>query len=189
MKGGIRIISGAFRGKRLHLPDEKYTRPTSQRVREAIFSTLYSQTKEKRPNFILDAFAGSGALGFEALSQGAKKSIFFEKSSTVFNILKENASHIGILKDVILVPKNFFSQKTWPFEKVDLVFLDPPYGKGLIQKAIEHLHNLEAIHPEAWIVCEQGRLEKNLWPDFCKEVTHKNYGDTAVIFLQYMPNN
>ncbi|MCP4924025.1 MAG: 16S rRNA (guanine(966)-N(2))-methyltransferase RsmD [bacterium] len=185
MSSGIRIVAGAFRGRLLQCPDTLQTRPTSQRVREAIFNVLNSQMGGKPPKFILDAFAGSGALGLEALSRGAEQGIFFEKTPQVFKILKENATHVEALDRVTLVPKDLFSQKTWPFEKADLLFLDPPYGKGMMQKSLDHLHRLEAMAPGALIVCEQGRREDREWPEFCEEISQKMYGDTVVIFLRY----
>jgi 16S rRNA (guanine966-N2)-methyltransferase len=124
----IRIVSGRFKRSTLLLPPASKTRPTKDQAREAIFNILEHKFHIfDEPITVLDAFAGSGALGLEALSWGARKCYFVENDREVFPILKKNIEKLCIDEEAILLKKNVMVPSKIN-EKVDLVFADPPYG-------------------------------------------------------------
>jgi len=150
----IRIIAGKWRGSKLTFPSLPGLRPTSDRLREAVFSWL-------QPKIVgatcLDAFAGSGALGFEALSRGAKNVVMLDQSAAVIQVLTQHAERLDAENAEIIKTDalGYFEQKPSSF---DLIFLDPPFGKALLARClaeiIEHhllakggLIYLESEHP------------------------------------------
>jgi 16S rRNA (guanine966-N2)-methyltransferase len=132
------------------LPPQEITRPTTDRVREALFSVLTSRLQGFDGLTVVDAFAGSGALGLEALSRGAASVIFAESSAKVRAFLTMNLKALGqdahIARDYIQLPK--------AVTPADVVFLDPPYGQGLEVKAVETLQKLGHIGPQTLVVIE-----------------------------------
>ncbi|MDF1764345.1 MAG: 16S rRNA (guanine(966)-N(2))-methyltransferase RsmD [Oleibacter sp.] len=167
----LRIIGGKWRSRRLRFPAIDGLRPTLDRVRETVFNWLQHDVEGAR---VLDAFAGSGALGLEALSRGAKEVVFLEKHPKAAMQLKENltalaATHAQVWAGDALV---WLKQHTEPY---DLVFLDPPFGKELLQPAIdslillpgaliyiEHEGNLQPKIPAHWI-----ERKSKTTKDFC----------------------
>ena len=123
----MRIVAGELRGRVIEAPDGEGTRPTTDRVREALFSSLYSLRGGFGGAVVLDAFAGSGALGIEALSRGAASATFYESNTKAAAVLKRNLAACGVdapvvQRDVLLAPP------TTHQPSFDLVFLDPPYA-------------------------------------------------------------
>jgi len=150
----MRIIAGAWRGRLLAAPKGVATRPTAERMRQALFDMLAHAPWADRPLFegatILDAFAGTGALGLEALSRGAVKATFFENDRAALAALRANiaackANADIIARDVLTPPSG---------ERCDLVFLDPPYGRDLGPRAIAALTRSGWIGPGTVIVLE-----------------------------------
>ena len=131
----LRIIGGEWRSRRLRFPAIDGLRPTLDRVRETLFNWLQFDVEGAR---VLDAFAGSGALGFEALSRGAKEVIFLEKNPKAAVQLKENLSTLKARNAQVWAGDalNWLQQNPEPY---DLVFLDPPFGQQLLQPAIDSL--------------------------------------------------
>ncbi|WP_221793013.1 16S rRNA (guanine(966)-N(2))-methyltransferase RsmD [Oceanobacter mangrovi] len=131
----LRIIGGQWRSRRLRFPAIDGLRPTLDRVRETLFNWLQFDVEGAR---VLDAFAGSGALGFEALSRGAKEVVFLEKNPSAAVQLKENLQTLGARNAQIWAGDalNWLKQNPEPY---DLVFLDPPFGLKLLQPAIDSL--------------------------------------------------
>jgi 16S rRNA (guanine966-N2)-methyltransferase len=179
----MRIISGKFRGKRLLRPDEKTTRPTTDRVREALFNIL-TTTEEFtfHDAVVLDAFAGSGALGLEALSRGASHVTFFEKDRQVFSVLLENCkacklpstSYTALLQDAITPSRS----KT----AMDLVLLDPPYSQNLEYATIESLAKQGWINEKTLIVLERLSNSPSL-PNTYTLITERTYGSCKIAFF------
>lgn len=128
----MRIISGTKRGMLLKAPDGMGTRPTSDRAREALFNIIAPYTADCD---FLDLFSGSGAVGTEALSRGAKKAWFVENSS--FDIIEYNLKKAGFTQCAKIFKCDVFSFLNTAAEKFDLIFLDPPYHKGFIEKSID----------------------------------------------------
>ncbi len=158
---GPRIIAGAWRGRRLGAPPGLSTRPTAERVRQALFDMLAHARWGGRAAIegarVLDAFAGTGALGLEALSRGAAEAVFLERESAALAVLRANIAACGtgprarvLAGDVLAAPSG---------AACGLVFLDPPYGEGLIGPAVAHLAARGWIAPGTLVVAETGRAE------------------------------
>lgn len=151
----MRVITGSARGRRLEtLPGEDVTRPTTESVKEALFSMIQFDIEGKR---VLDLFAGSGQLGIEALSRGAVSCTFVENSRPAMKIVEANIRHCGfenrsntVFSDAV----SFLSRSA----KYDIVLLDPPYGKGLLTRALPLV--AQNISENGIIVCETAREEE-----------------------------
>ncbi|MEO0102095.1 MAG: 16S rRNA (guanine(966)-N(2))-methyltransferase RsmD [candidate division WOR-3 bacterium] len=172
------ITGGELKGKRLKYPKGKI-RPTERMVKLAIFSVLGEKIKESK---VLDLFSGPGAMGIEALSREAKEVYFVESDKRNFSYLLEN---IKGLKSCYPIRKDAF--KTIPTlkgEKFDLIFLDPPYLKGMVGKIIEEIVRFDLLKEEGIIVAEHHKKEEIFLPRELKIIKHKVYGETKITFLQ-----
>jgi 16S rRNA (guanine966-N2)-methyltransferase len=150
MKNEIRIIGGKWRGRKIRFAARKI-RPTTDFVRETLFNWLMPFIEDA---VCLDLFAGSGALGFEALSRGADKVVMMDQSSEVIKQLQQNAQLLQT-DNVELVHRAFTANMSNPFaDKFDLVFLDPPFNKSLVPSAIEWLLDNDCLQPHALIYIE-----------------------------------
>ena len=158
----MRIIAGQWRGRPIAAPPGTATRPTSDRTREALFSMLASRLGSFEGLAVADLFAGSGALCLEALSRGAASCTFFETDHKALEILKANAGKLGANADIRA--QSALHAAGGPY---DLVLIDPPYGSGLGQQALENL----AVAPGAWISLETGRDEAVEAPGFTVEAS------------------
>jgi len=147
----VRIIAGEWRSRLITFPDEAALRPTPDRVRETLFNWLGQDLTGKR---CLDLFAGSGALAFEALSRGAREVVLVEASSLVARALAANAARLGA-RGLRLVTGDALEFAASAQETFDVVFVDPPYGRGLTAKVLERLPRLLA--PGARVYVEGDR--------------------------------
>lgn len=156
----VRIIGGEFGGRRLGFPDQRGLRPTADRVRETLFNWLAPHLPGAR---VLDLFAGSGALGLEALSRGAAHVLLVEQARTVAQKLRDNLALLGA-RDRAEVrqadARRLLAGR--PDAPYDIVFLDPPYADGLLAKVIPLLVEHGWLAPEAWIYLEQDSAHD--WP-------------------------
>ncbi|MBK1653750.1 16S rRNA (guanine(966)-N(2))-methyltransferase RsmD [Allochromatium vinosum] len=146
----LRLIGGRHRGRRLGFPDQPGLRPTSDRVRETLFNWVAPLIEGAR---CLDLFAGSGALGFEALSRGAGKVVMVERAAVVARQLRANAGMLGAA-DLQVHEADALIWLERDGEPFDLVFLDPPFAEGLLAPAIERLDRHGWLAPEARIYLE-----------------------------------
>lgn len=184
----MRIIAGKYGGRRLDTPKDNKIRPTSDKVRGAIFNALLSRI-DMEEAIVLDAYCGSGALGFESLSRGAQHCTFLDKSRTSLDLCKHNAETLGAEQDSTFLVKDSSKSITGlPHAAYNLIFLDPPYNKGLIEETLKVLENAHLIAPGAIIILES---EKN-WnaatgANFTIE-SEKTYGDTKITITQYSQN-
>lgn len=154
----MRIITGSAKGKKLVSLEGDATRPTSERIKEAIFSSIQFDVEGRR---VLDLFAGSGQMGFEALSRGASKATFIDLSREAMEIVKQNAKITGFFdKSHFLVSdwRNYI-RKASGREQFDLVFIDPPYAMECCADAAAYLAKTELIIPGAIVVLESGEEE------------------------------
>ncbi|MGE0108668.1 MAG: 16S rRNA (guanine(966)-N(2))-methyltransferase RsmD [Bdellovibrionales bacterium] len=184
----MRITGGTLGGRKLNTPEGKTTRPTSDRVREALFDIIaHHDWGEKIGNplenrRVLDAFAGTGALGLESLSRGANECIFFEKDRNALKSLRDNIALLNQRPKSKILPID----ATHP-PKTDtpcsLVFLDPPYYKNLIPKTLEVLNKMRWITPEALIIAETARGESLEMPPTLQQLLARDYGDTSLLFF------
>lgn len=179
----MRIITGIARGRMIKAPEGMNTRPTSDRVKESLFNII---SKKMRDSTVLDLFAGSGNLGLESISRGAEKCTFVENNKVAYKTLKEN---IDLLKfqdmSETYFQEAFTTLKTLHMlnKKYDIIFLDPPYGKGLIESSINEINNLELLNNEGIIISEYD-AEDNV-PDSIGEIKiyrTESYGRIKISF-------
>jgi 16S rRNA (guanine966-N2)-methyltransferase len=180
----MRIISGTSKGRKLITPRNHSLRPTSDRVKESIFNTLQSKIEGK---VVLDLFAGTGNLGIEALSRGAKKTVFVEKGRQALRLIQRNLNLLGLKERSEIFPKDanlaigILKQKG---ESFDLILMDPPYEKGLIQKTLTRLNSDQIFHKDSILVVEHNRREslpRTL--DGWNLIRQRRIGETVISFL------
>jgi 16S rRNA (guanine966-N2)-methyltransferase len=154
--GRIRIIAGELRGRRMRVPEGREVRPTADRVREALFSILGARVAGAR---VLDAYAGSGALGFEALSRGAAEVLFIESDGKVARLLRDNGRDLG-LEGCFTVrtarAADWLEQES-PEVPFHLILADPPYEKAEIERFLPLAASPRWLSADGWIVVERGR--------------------------------
>ncbi len=169
------------------VPKGRDIRPTSDKIRGAVFNMLASRGGVDGVR-VLDAYCGSGALGLEALSRGAAHVTFFDKSRESLSLARDNASMLCDEEGCRFDVRD--SSKLPPFqgeEAYNLIFLDPPYHKGLIDLSLISLCQGGWLAPEAWIVCESERSAELSLPSNVVLVHEKIYGEIKISLLQYQP--
>ena len=157
----MRIITGTAKGKKLFTLEGEATRPTSERIKGAIFSAIQFDIEGRR---VLDLFAGSGQMGLEALSRGATKATFIDSSRDAMEIVKKNAGITKFTDDSKFIVSDSvnYIRKMAGKDKYDLVFIDPPYAMNLCKKSLEALLRYEALNNGAIVVIESGEEEIDL---------------------------
>ena len=155
----LRIVGGSHRGRILHFPDVRGLRPTADRVRETLFNWLQGEVGGRR---VLDLFAGSGALGLEALSRGAAEAIFVERARPALQALRENLRLLGLDDRARVVAGDARRFLAGPPEPFDLVFLDPPFADDLLGDIARQLTEGGWLADDAWIYIEQDSTRD--WP-------------------------
>ena len=180
----MRITGGIHRSRKLETPKNDAVRPTSDKVRQAIFNMLNARGLV-RDAIVIDAFCGTGALGLEALSQGASFCTFFDKNKNSIQLCKNNIESLGEEKNtkVILQDVTKLNLSSDKFAKARLVFLDPPYYQDLVVKAINSLIDNDWLSKECFFVIETAKNE-TIISDHIEIVNQKIYGDTQVILAQ-----
>ena len=157
----MRIITGTARGTRLKAPEGETTRPTAERIKEAVFSMIQFEIDGKR---VLDLFGGSGQLALEALSRGAASATICDNSADAIKIIKENAQKTHLYDRCVILntdSERFAASRGEPF---DIIFIDPPYASGLQQKTFEMLAAGERIAEGGLVI-----IESPTEPDYCPE--------------------
>ncbi|MCC7304687.1 MAG: 16S rRNA (guanine(966)-N(2))-methyltransferase RsmD [Alphaproteobacteria bacterium] len=182
----MRIISGIAGGRRLKTPEGRDVRPTSDKVRGAIFNSLRSRGAVEGAQ-VIDCFCGSGALGLEALSQGAAGCVFIDNNRKSLDLAKENAKTLGFEGRFIFSDAGKLKTRPEDAEAAGLVFLDPPYNKGLVLPALVALTQGGWIAKDAVAVIEAEKNFKDAIPADFKMLDEKLYGDTKVLFFRYSP--
>jgi 16S rRNA (guanine966-N2)-methyltransferase len=185
----MRIVGGDFKGRALTTPDGRNTRPTSDRAREAIFNILAHA--DWAPDLdgarVMDVFAGSGALGFEALSRGASFCLFVETDEAARGAIRDNVETLGLFGQTRVHRRDATQLGVRPgsqAEAFDLVFLDPPYYKGLGEQALDCLRQGGWLSGNATIVFERGVDEGDFATDVWEKINTKIYGAAQVLFLK-----
>ena len=156
-KNQLRIIAGKWRGRKIHFPDLPYIRPTPDRVRETLFNWLQDTIHGAR---CLDLFAGSGALGLEALSRGASHVTFVDQSTIVTKHLKNICNELQISNVDIIQAK--IPETKLSLDKFDIVFLDPPFSQNLIQPCLDWLEKAKILNKKAYIYVEKETSDQNI---------------------------
>ena len=139
----MRVITGTARGRKLREPTNMDIRPTTDQVKEALFNILQWDIEGRR---VLDLFAGTGQLGIEALSRGAASCLFLDESKQAIDIIKENVERCGFTANARILRTDSLGYLR-SGERFDLILMDPPYGKGLEQKALELIEEFDILAP------------------------------------------
>jgi 16S rRNA (guanine966-N2)-methyltransferase len=184
----MRIVAGAFKGRGLVTPKGRATRPTAERTREAIFNVLAHApwAPPLEGARVIDLFAGSGALGFEALSRGAGFALFVETDAAARGAIRVNAEHLGVMGITRIHRRDAAALGEKPAGlglAFDLAFLDPPYGRGLAAGALARLVEGGWLRAEAVAVAEIGADESAPEVAGYKLLDSRSYGAAQVAFL------
>lgn len=184
----MKIITGSAKGKRLRTLEGEATRPTSERIKEAIFSSIQFDVEGRR---VLDLFAGSGQMGLEALSRGAQSAMFVDSAKEAIDVVKANAEATGFFSSSRYLVSDYrnFLRKYAGRERYDLIFIDPPYAMECAKDAVERLLRADLVAKGALVVLEVGteslKTDEPPFTDFEVE-KYTSYGKkTAVAVLFY----
>lgn len=164
----MRVISGLARGRVLKALEGDATRPTTDKVKEAMFNIIQFDIEESK---VLDLFGGSGQLALEAISRGAESALVVEKSRPAVNIIRENIKRCGF-EDKITVYQGDFSEVLTKNAKYDVIFLDPPYSGDLMNRALDAIYSFDILSNDGIIVCETENFSEVLKSD---EYSYKEY--------------
>jgi len=183
----MRVVGGRLKGRNLASPFSRDIRPTGDRLRESIFNILahaYDDPIEEAR--VLDLFAGTGALGIEAISRGAKFALFVDNGAEARALMRNNIEALG-LGGVTKIYRRDATHlgPAHPVEPFSLVFLDPPYAKGLAEKALASLRDGSWLMPGALLVVEEAKAAAFAPPGGFEELERRAYDDTEFVFLKY----
>ena len=184
----MRIIGGKYKGQRLYTPKGDNTRPTSDQIRESIFNVLaHGIGIDFKEMIALDLFAGSGALGFEAFSRGAKKITFFEKATPAIEIIKINGKKFKENHRFSICQRDasFLPARSHREDPGDLVFLDPPYRNDLITPTLMTLRQGDWLKVGAVLVAEMAIKDHYGLNTHYSLTSERIYGNTKVAFISY----
>jgi len=182
----MRVVGGRLRSRPIVGPKSQAVRPTSDRLREALFNILaHAYGDPVTGARVLDLFAGTGALGIEAVSRGAAYALFVDDGVEARALLRQNAETLG-LGGVTRIFRRDATKlgPAHPLEPFDLVFLDPPYGKGLAEKALASAREGGWLKPQALIVVEEAADVAFKAPEGFEELERRKYDDTEFVFLR-----
>ena len=183
----MRIIGGRFRGRKLQAFKGSDVRPTADRVREALFNILARKFIDAE---VLDLFAGTGALGIEALSRGALAAVFVDNSALSLAVLRKNLDRCGLQHCTQTIQwdiaRSLACLKGYP-KTFNLVFMDPPYHRGLVPTTLQHLVDSGCLVPEALLAAEhEADMKPELPSSHFACIDHRRYGRTALSFFAYL---
>ena len=189
----MRIIGGKYKGKRLKsLPkreDTKLLRPTTDRVKESVFSILNNYLEGVK---FLDLFAGTGNVGIEALSRGAAKDIFVENDKRFCKLIRENLKKLGVEENKYEIIcddyVNALKRLAKRGEKFDFIYADPPYEKGFYTRIVHMVKNLGLLDEDGLLMLEEPKNEPFLPDDEDWIVERRGYGTTLVTFVNFHPD-
>ena len=182
----MRVVGGRLRGRNLAAPSSQAIRPTADRLRESLFNILvHAYDNPLEGARVLDLFAGTGALGIEAASRGAKFTLFVDNGAEARALLRNNVEALALGG----VTKVFRRDATnlgpaHPVEPFSVAFLDPPYGKGLAEQALASLREGGWLVPGALVVVEEAKATGFAAPERFEELERRAYDDTEFVFLR-----
>jgi 16S rRNA (guanine966-N2)-methyltransferase len=184
----LRIVAGSLRGRPLAPPKDDTTRPTSDRVREAMFNILAhgAASVDLAGARVLDLFAGTGALGLEAVSRGAQFVVFVEDDAGARAVIRTNVEAFGLTGQTKIFRRDATDMgPSAQMGMFDVAFLDPPYGQGLGERALVSLAGGGWLKPDAAVVLEERRDVAVALPPGFKLADQRTWGDTQAIFARY----
>ena len=182
----MRVVGGRLRGRALAPPKSQAIRPTADRLRESLFNILLHAYGDPLSGArVLDLFAGTGALGIEALSRGAAFALFIDESAEARALLRENVAALGLGGTSRIFRRDATKLgPVHPLAPFSLAFLDPPYGQGLAAKALASARAGEWFTPGALIVVEEAANAEYAAPEGFTEAERRRYDDTEFVFLR-----
>lgn len=184
----MRIVAGSLRGRAISAPEGSAIRPTSDRVREAVFNILAHGIAgfALEGARVLDLFAGTGALGLEALSRGASACLFVEEDATARGLVRRNIEALALTGRTHIYRRDATRLgEALPRERFGLVFADPPYGKGLGEAALQSAASGGWLEAAAIAVLEERADVRIQWPAGFDLLDHRTWGDTSVHFARW----
>jgi 16S rRNA (guanine(966)-N(2))-methyltransferase RsmD len=186
-EGLMRIVGGRLRGRTLAAPKSQAIRPTADRLRESLFNILtHAYGDPVGGARVLDLFAGTGALGFEALSRGAAFVLFVDDGAEARALLRQNVEALGLGAATRVFRRDATRLgAAHPLAPFDLAFLDPPYGQGLAERALAAAHAGAWLTPDALVVVEEATSAQFAVPDGFEELERRTYDDSQVVFLRH----
>lgn len=167
----MRVITGKARGISLKTPDGLRTRPTADRVKEALFSIIQFDIPGAR---VLDLFGGTGQLGIEALSRGAKSAVFVDAAATACSLIRENLKRTHLQQEGRVECCDYLSYLNRCTERFDIIFLDPPYAEVFLENALNRITEIDILQSGGIIITERP-LEKELSLDFPGYTRSRDY--------------
>ncbi len=174
----MRVDSGKYKGRRLLENKYDHIRPTTDKVRQALFVKLQFFLPDKN---VLDLFCGTGAMGIEALSRGAGKVVFVDKDYRSVNMTKENLKNLGIDQKVFKCDAVTFLMQCK--ENFDLIILDPPYKSGLYEKVLPIIYDKKLVSTDGIVVCEHASGDEFNYGNF-QVFDEKKYGNITLTYLK-----
>jgi 16S rRNA (guanine966-N2)-methyltransferase len=185
----VRIVGGRWRGRPLKAPASDAIRPTSDRLRETIFNILAHGYDDPLSGArVLDLFAGTGAMGLEALSRGAAFALFVDESAPARGLIRDNVETLGAGGQSRLFRRDATRMgSAAPNEPFSLIFCDPPYGNGLAQKALASCADGGWLAPDALAIVEEAQGAEITLPAGFTEIDRRDYGETKLVFGRYAP--
>lgn len=184
----MRIVGGRFRGRSLAGPTGRAIRPTSDRLRETIFNILdHAYDEAVAGARVIDLFAGTGALGFEALSRGATEALFVDEGTEARALLRANMEALGVAGIARIFRRDATKLGSAPGKPFSLAFLDPPYGRGLVGPALDSLDRGGWLAPGSLCVVEESAEAELAIPAAFAELDRRMVGDTALRICRYAP--
>lgn len=182
----MRIVGGEFRGRTLISPKSEATRPTSDRTRESLFNILANRLDFEGLR-VLDLFAGTGALGIEALSRGADNCVFVEKASSPYGVIRQNIESFDLHKRTKLLKIDATKLGNNRGKGFDLVFLDPPYGKALGESSVKSLLENNWLNEDATLILEEAVTSAPARLDGFVLEDQRKFGDTMIGIFKAIP--
>ena len=185
----MRIVAGSLKGRAIVAPDGQGTRPTSDRARQAVFNVLEHAAwgASLQGARVIDLYAGSGALGFEAISRGAAFGLFVETDDAARGAIRENADAYGLMGRTRVHRRSATDLGVRPgpvAEAFNIAFLDPPYAKGLGEQTLARLIEGSWLKPGALVVFERGSDEPDIDTPGYDRLDARDYGAARVLFLK-----
>lgn len=174
----MRVITGKARGVQLKTPSGELTRPTADRVKEALFSIINFDIPEAR---VLDLFGGTGQLGIEALSRGAKSAVFVDAREDACSLIRENLRRTKLSEYSSVVRSDYMTYLNRCKEQFDIIFLDPPYAETFLENALKRITEIDILRTNGIIITERPLGKELLWEyeNYTRSKDYK-YGNTLL---------
>lgn len=178
----MRVITGSARGVRLMTPDGLVTRPTTDRVKEALFSVIQFEIEGRR---FLDLFAGTGQLGIEALSRGAAHCVFVDAGAPAIRLVKENLKRTKLTENATVIQSDYERYLKFCAEQFDVILLDPPYAEKFLENALKFISEIDILRDGGIIICEKtaDKCLKEEFPGFTLKKEYR-YGSSSLVLYR-----